>query len=230
MTDSREELRKRAQADGIEFFFAMFVDMHGKPCAKLVPASSFDMLMDGGAGFAGFAAGPMGQNPADPDLSAVPDPSSYTVVPWEPGLAVLQCDIHVDGEPWPYSPRVILKNQLAKLEARGITAMAGFEAEYMPCSGTTASDTSLPTLMIAPPPVTRYEVSIEGAPFRGPFKAVFTFALPMLLVSNVPVKLLVNKLTSPLELLLLLVLAALIFAASEWLWRTALRRYTSASS
>ena len=66
--------------------------------------------------------------------------------------------------------------------------------------------------------------------FRGPFKAVFTFALPMLLVSNVPVKLLVNKLTSPLELLLLLVLAALIFAASEWLWRTALRRYTSASS
>ena len=131
MTDSREELRKRAQADGIEFFFAMFVDMHGKPCAKLVPASSFDMLMDGGAGFAGFAAGPMGQNPSDPDLSAVPDPASYTPVPWEPGLAVLQCDIHVDGEPWAYSPRVILKRQLEKLAARGITAMAGFEAEYM---------------------------------------------------------------------------------------------------
>ena len=131
MTDTREELRKRAEADGIEFFFAMFVDMHGKPCAKLVPASSFDMLMDGGAGFAGFAAGPMGQDPSDPDLLAVPDPASYTPVPWEPGLAVLQCDIHVDGEPWAYSPRVILKRQLEKLAARGITAMAGFEAEYM---------------------------------------------------------------------------------------------------
>jgi ABC-type uncharacterized transport system permease subunit len=59
---------------------------------------------------------------------------------------------------------------------------------------------------------------------------VFTFVLPMLLVSNVPVKVLVDKLGSPLEILLLLALAALIFAASEWLWRTALRRYTSASS
>ena len=66
--------------------------------------------------------------------------------------------------------------------------------------------------------------------FRGAFKAVFTFALPMLLVSNVPVKLLVGKLGSPLEMLLLLALAALIFVASELLWRTALRRYTSASS
>jgi ABC-2 type transport system permease protein len=66
--------------------------------------------------------------------------------------------------------------------------------------------------------------------FRGAFKAVFTFALPMLLVSNVPVKLLVDKLGSPLEMLLLLALAALIFIASELLWRTALKRYTSASS
>lgn len=66
--------------------------------------------------------------------------------------------------------------------------------------------------------------------FRGAFKAVFTFALPMLLVSNVPVKLLVDKLGSPLEMILLLALAVLIYAASELLWRTALKRYTSASS
>ncbi len=25
------------ERDGIEFLFAMFVDLHGKPCAKLVP-------------------------------------------------------------------------------------------------------------------------------------------------------------------------------------------------
>ena len=33
--------------------------------------------------------------------------------------------------------------------------------------------------------------------FRGAFKAVFTFALPVLLVSNVPVRVLADKLTSP---------------------------------
>src|SRR5438067_2694899 len=43
--------------------------------------------------------------------------------------------------------------------------------------------------------------------FRGLFKAVFTFALPMLLVANVPVKLLVHQLSSPLEMLVLLGMA-----------------------
>src|SRR5438034_5621343 len=42
--------------------------------------------------------------------------------------------------------------------------------------------------------------------FHGLFKAFFTFALPMLLVSNVPVRLIVHKLSSPFELLLLLVM------------------------
>lgn len=128
MTNS--ELRERAEQDGIEFFFAMFVDMHGKPCAKLIPIEAFDVLMGGGAGFAGFAAGPMGQSPADPDMIAMPDPASYTPVPWSPGLAILQCDIHVDDEPWPYAPRVILKNALKELEERDLVMNVGVEAEY----------------------------------------------------------------------------------------------------
>ena len=66
--------------------------------------------------------------------------------------------------------------------------------------------------------------------FRGLFKAFFTFALPMLLVANVPVKLLVRKLSSPLEMLVLLGMAVLCLAASELIWRTSVRHYTSASS
>jgi ABC-2 type transport system permease protein len=66
--------------------------------------------------------------------------------------------------------------------------------------------------------------------FRGLFKAVFTFALPMLLVSNVPVRVLVNKLSSPAPLLLLLAMSGLCFLISEWGWRASVRRYTSASS
>ena len=127
---TRDDLKARAEADGIEFFFAMFVDMHGKPCAELIPASSFDVLMDGGAGFAGFAAGPMGQTPADPDMIAVPDPDSYTQIPWMPTIAVLMCDIAVSGELWPFTPRLILKNALRSLTDQGLTLNIGFEAEY----------------------------------------------------------------------------------------------------
>ena len=129
MPDVEAELRARAESDGVEFFFAMFVDMHGKPCAKMIPATALDVLL-GGAGFAGFAAGPMGQSPADPDMIAVPDPASYTLVPWQPGLAVLQCDIAVEGEPWPYTPRLILKGMLAKARERGYVYNVGCEAEY----------------------------------------------------------------------------------------------------
>jgi len=66
--------------------------------------------------------------------------------------------------------------------------------------------------------------------FRGLFKAVFTFALPMLLVSNVPVRLLADKLSSLGPILLLLAMSVFCFALSEWGWQTSLRRYTSASS
>jgi glutamine synthetase len=130
MSDLEAELRAKAEADGVEFFFAMFVDMHGKPCAKMVPVQAVGVLAGGGAGFAGFAAGPMGQSPADPDMIAVPDPASYTLAPWQPGLAVLQCDIHVEGEPWPYSPRVILKNMTEKARQRGFVCNVGCEAEH----------------------------------------------------------------------------------------------------
>jgi ABC-2 type transport system permease protein len=66
--------------------------------------------------------------------------------------------------------------------------------------------------------------------FRGAFKAVFTFALPMLLVSNVPVRLLADKLESPKWWLLLLGLGFVWMIISEWFWRLSMRRYTSAST
>jgi ABC-2 type transport system permease protein len=65
--------------------------------------------------------------------------------------------------------------------------------------------------------------------FRGLFKAFFTFAIPMLLVSNVPVRVLVDKFSAG-SLLLLLAMSALCFLVSEWGWKASLRHYTSASS
>ena len=66
--------------------------------------------------------------------------------------------------------------------------------------------------------------------FRGVFKAVFTFALPVLLVSNVPVRVLADKLTSPAAWLVLLGLGIIWALISEWFWRFSIRRYTSAST
>lgn len=65
--------------------------------------------------------------------------------------------------------------------------------------------------------------------FRGLFKVTFTFAIPMLLVANVPVRLLVDTLTSS-KLLLLLATGLVCWAVSSLVWRISVRRYTSASS
>ena len=127
---SVEDIRSRIEADGVEFIYAMFVEMHGKPCAKLVPVEALDGLMADGAGFAGFAAGPMGQDPSAPDILAIPDPASYTQLPWQPNVAVMQCDPTVEGELWPYAPRVILRTALASLAERNLVLKSGFEAEY----------------------------------------------------------------------------------------------------
>ena len=118
-----DEAREYIRANGIEFLFAQFVDMHGKPNAKLVPARLFDGLMEDGAGFAGFAAGAIGQFPHDPDLAAMPDVRSFTPLPWKPGVARLACDVHVEGEEWPYCPRTILRRHLRQAGHRPVEAV-----------------------------------------------------------------------------------------------------------
>lgn len=104
--------------------------MHGKPCAKLIPSSQASGLVSDGAGFAGFAAGEIGQRPHDPDLDAMPDVASFTVLPWRPEMARVACDIRVGGKPWPYCPRTILKNVLDRAAERGYEFRIGIELEY----------------------------------------------------------------------------------------------------
>ncbi len=66
--------------------------------------------------------------------------------------------------------------------------------------------------------------------FRGVFKMVFTFVLPVLLVSNVPTRVLADKLQSPVLWLVLLGMGVVCAVISEWFWRLSVRRYTSAST
>ena len=125
-----EEVRAYIRETGVEFLFAQFVDMHGKPSAKLVPVAHLDGLFENGAGFAGFAAGNVGQRPSDPDLAAMPDARSFTPLPWRPNIARIACDLHVEGEPWPYCPRTILRRQLERAQALGYEFKIGAELEY----------------------------------------------------------------------------------------------------
>jgi glutamine synthetase len=127
---NEDDVRKIVKDNGIEFLFAQFVDMHGKPSAKLVPAHHIDDLLTEGAGFAGFAAGDIGQGPDDPDMIAMPDPTTLTILPWRPTVARLACNVTVEGEEWPYCPRTILRHALERSAAQGYEMRVGAELEY----------------------------------------------------------------------------------------------------
>lgn len=125
-----QDVQQLVENGSIEFFLCSFVEMSGAPKAKLVPATHLSDMAEEGAGFAGFASGEMGQGPHSPDMAAIPDFSSLTVLPWRPNIAWVAGDVHVEGQPWPYCPRNILKSQLERARSLGFEFRVGVEPEF----------------------------------------------------------------------------------------------------
>ncbi len=114
-----------------DYYLAQFVDIHGRPKAKLVPAKHKDMIFGAGAGFAGFAIAGMGIGPNGREFMAVGDRDSIRPVPWMASTASVTCEGYVDGKPHALDPRVILKKALAEFrETTGLQFFTGLEPEF----------------------------------------------------------------------------------------------------
>ena len=113
----------------LKYVLAQFVDIHGVAKTKSVPIDHLMDVVNDGAGFAGFAVWGLGMEPHSPDFLAKGDLDTLSIVPWQPGYARIVCDGHVNGEPYPYDSRVVLKRQLKKLEEKGWTLNTGLEPE-----------------------------------------------------------------------------------------------------
>ena len=125
------DLKALIQEKGIEYFLCSFVEMSGIPKAKLVPARALDDMVSEGAGFAGFAAGDVGQGPHDPDLVSVPDMQAMIVLPWRKNIAWVPGMLQVENQPSKYCPRRILAHQREIGRQRGYELMVGSEPEFM---------------------------------------------------------------------------------------------------
>lgn len=71
---------------------------------------------------------------------------------------------------------------------------------------------------------------VPDAAFSGAAKALFTLFIPLLLVANVPAKVLLGTIRSPLEVVALVAMSVIFFFVSHLVWKAALRRYSSTSS
>ncbi len=127
---TRDDVRKRMEVEGVEYLFTQFVDIHGSPKVKMVPASHLDDVIDVGAGFGGAAIWGMGQGPHSHDMMARIDLDSYTPVPWREGVARFASDLYVDDEPYPYCARQNLKRVLGSAREEGYVFYVGIEPEH----------------------------------------------------------------------------------------------------
>jgi glutamate---methylamine ligase len=128
-TKGSTDLAAIAAQRGIKYFLVSYVDLFGASRAKLVPASAINGMAKSGAGFAGFATW-LDMTPADPDLFALPDPSTLIQLPWKPEVGWLASDLYMNGQPVAQAPRNVLKRMMAESGQLGLTMKTGVECEY----------------------------------------------------------------------------------------------------
>jgi glutamine synthetase len=124
------DAKKFLKDNQVKYVLAQFVDIHGVAKVKSVPAAHLNDILTAGAGFAGGAIWGMGIAPNGPDYMAVGDLSTLNLIPWQPGYARIVCDGHVNGKPYEYDSRVVLKKQIERLKKNGWTLYTGLEPEF----------------------------------------------------------------------------------------------------
>jgi glutamine synthetase len=148
-TRQAEELKHRLEKGDLKFVRLAWADPHGYARAKAVTVPTFlGTLADGyninvatttldSAGsriFASFTrGGGMGldEMTGSPNLTIVPDPATFRVLPWAPGIGWVLCDEYFDsGVPFHFSSRHLLRKQVARLQPQGFGCMIGLEIEW----------------------------------------------------------------------------------------------------
>jgi glutamine synthetase len=124
------EAKKFLKDNSVKYILAQFVDIHGVAKVKSVPVAHLEDILTAGAGFAGGAIWGMGIAPNGPDYMAVGELATLNLIPWQPGYARIVCDGHVNGKPYEYDSRVVLKKQIARLAKNGWTLYTGLEPEF----------------------------------------------------------------------------------------------------
>jgi glutamine synthetase len=143
------ELRRRLAQEKLQFVRLAWADPHGASRAKAVTLPAFLAALTNGYNinvatttldsanartFSSFTrGGGMGldEMTGSPNLTIVPDPATFRVLPWAPGVGWILCDEYFNtGVPFHFSPRQLLRKQLRRLQDRGMACVVGLEIEW----------------------------------------------------------------------------------------------------
>ena len=143
------ELGARIRGANLRLIRLAWADPHGASRAKAVTVPVFlealetgyninvaTTTLDSASGrvFASFTrGGGMGldEMTGSPNLTIVPDPATFRVLPWAPGVGWILCDEYFNsGVPFHFSPRQLLKKLLRELQGKGFGLRIGLEIEW----------------------------------------------------------------------------------------------------
>lgn len=119
-------------SQGIHSILTQFCDLHGVAKGKLVPLDDLKEWVETGAGFAGpsiWGTG-LGRFGARSEYYGRVQIESLRALPWLPGVAHAVCDGYAGGDALASCSRQLLKRQLVRLKARGLTLWIGIEPEF----------------------------------------------------------------------------------------------------
>jgi glutamine synthetase len=148
-SEQASELRRRLEREPLQFVRMAWADPHGASRAKAVTLPTFLAALSDGYNinvatttldsanartFSSFTrGGGMGldEMTGSPNLVIVPEPSTFRMLPWAPGIGWVLCDEYFKtGAPFHFSPRHVLRKQLERLKERGLAYVLGLEIEW----------------------------------------------------------------------------------------------------
>lgn len=132
-SEQKEYILKTCRDQEIKFIRLWFTDILGNLKSFAITVEELEGALDEGMGFDGSSIEGFARID-ESDMVAMPDPTTFAVVPWrpkEPGVARMFCDVlRPDGRPFEGDPRYVLRRNLQRASDLGYTFYVGPELEF----------------------------------------------------------------------------------------------------
>jgi glutamine synthetase len=131
---ARKDVVKQIEKEGVQSVLFWFTDIEGHLKSFAITPGEIAAALDDGMGFDGSSI--TGFNAIEEsDMVAIPDPTTFRVMPTRPGetkVGRMICDVVTpDGKPYDGDPRHVLRRALQRMESMGFdTFNIGPELEY----------------------------------------------------------------------------------------------------
>src|SRR6476469_4125552 len=133
MQQQLDYVLRTVEERGVRFVRLWFTDVLGTLKSFAITPAELETALEEGMTFDGSAI--QGYSRVqESDMLALPDPSTFEIVPWrgeDAPVARMFCDIkHLSGDPFEGDPRYVLKRNLDRARERGFSFYAGPEIEF----------------------------------------------------------------------------------------------------